>query len=164
MTGHRSESALTLILAGLLLPVSGGALAEIYPVEELRPPAATSEPGLAAFYRVAPGGELVIEDPLASGFAVDSTASHDSTQRSAGRRGRAGVRYLLARPQLPRIRIDIVRPSRVDASAADFEAFRCERYGFFYSSRGACVLPAFNRVRGFAAAQPRRGVAIPAWH
>ena len=161
MVSHRCASAWVPILAGLLLPVSVGAVAEIYPVEQLRPSAATRQPGMAAFYRVAPGGELVVEDPLASGFAVDSTGAYDSPRQPAGTAGSSAVRYLHARPRPLRIRIDIGRPSGVDSRAADLEAFRCERYGFFYSSQGSCVIPAFKRVRVLGGAQPRGSVSSP---
>lgn len=157
MGGRRAKSLWFVVLPGLLGTASAACLAEIYAVEELHPPGAAAQPAMAAFYRVNPGGELVAENPLASGFAVDSTAAHDAPQPASGVGPAASVRYLLAKPRHFSIRIELPQASGARTGASDFDAFRCEHYGFFYTSAGRCVVPAFHRRGGLKGDGTKRG-------
>ena len=84
MGGRRAKSLWFLVLPGLLGTACAACLAEIYAVEELHPQGRAAQPAMAVFYRVYPGGELVPENPLASGFALDSTADHEASPPASG--------------------------------------------------------------------------------
>jgi hypothetical protein len=104
---------------------------------------------MAAFYRIGPDGRGVPENPLASGFAVDSTGSHAPAPQSSPGVGRPLViRQLRAAPTPLRIEISLPGQSGKDGFDRRFEAFRCERHGFFYTAEGRCVAPAGKRSTG----------------
>jgi hypothetical protein len=99
---------------------------------------------LSVFYRLDAAGKPVRENPVRSGFALDSTASYEPPQ--PGRQGRAAP-VIVVTPDRPRTSIRIEIPVRPDRRSFDgaFRAFRCERHGFFFTSEGRCVVPAFGR-------------------
>jgi hypothetical protein len=157
--GMRDQDIKTLCklgLAGLLtmsLPVTR---AELYRVEEVNPPEAPTEPALAVFYRVGRDGESVPENPVVSGFALGSTSSYDLPSRVSEAQRPPSAMFVLAPRRPVTIRIDIPHASNKGRVNSDFDAFSCERYGFFYTSKGRCVLPPLKRRTGIPHAHPRR--------
>ena len=58
------------------------------------------------------------------------------------------MRYLLPKPRRVSIRIELPQASGARAGASELDAFRCERYGFFYTPAGRCLVPVFHRRGG----------------
>ncbi len=152
MGGHRITAGRRVALAvwlGLCSPVN---LAEIYEASQLRPPETPTDPAMAAFYTVNRDGESVPENPLESGFGVSSTGSYDLRRRAAKDEqsaswgdGRTVLLPVIIRSPVS-IRIEPGAQYRKRSLDSRFDAFRCERHGFFYTSAGRCVIPAASRA------------------
>ena len=100
-------------------------------------------PTLAVFYTVDSEGRSTRESPV---VAVITSPASDSPRNVA--RPRSGIQRNMRRD---RKRAKTV-PVRVRRSGYDrFEAYRCERHGFYYTRNGRCVRPALPTGRFFKA-------------
>lgn len=146
------------VLPGMCLPAIP---AEIHEASELRLPAPSTTPAMAAFYTVNRDGRTVPENPLASGFALSSSGSFDLSHAEentgkpepieddvAGQSGNGSkLQSVHIQHRLPvTIRIEIKTKHRKKSFDRKYAEFRCERLGFFYTSDGRCVIPATDRV------------------
>ncbi|MGD2075852.1 MAG: hypothetical protein PVI91_00410 [Gammaproteobacteria bacterium] len=105
----------------------------------------SKQPGMAVFYRLNAAGELVPENPVRSGFALDATATYDAPQPPDRPAPPALVIVAPPDPGRARLRIEIPRTAAKRSFHSELEAFRCERHGFFFStSAGRCVAPALG--------------------
>ena len=103
-------------------------------------------PTMAAFYNVAADGRAVrevddtavIADPHAKPSTVIVTGRPKATQR-------------VQPEKVPRIGLAVsVAPKQHDSLAE----FRCERFGFYYTSRGECIVPAAKYIYVVSADKP----------
>lgn len=112
-----------------------------------QPPAGGKAPAMVRFYGVGPAGMSAPEDPLATGFALDSSASFDPAAREGGAAARPEEAAEAGRTRHGNTAPLTIRreyPGRRywDSFDRDFEEYRCERHGFFYTADGRCVVPA----------------------
>lgn len=100
-------------------------------------------PSLAAFYTVDEKGRSIREAAI-----VDAIGSPNATRsaRSVGLRPRSEGQAL--RPESPARQVAI----RIRRASKDpFKAYRCERFGFYYTQDGRCIVPGLRRT-----SSPRR--------
>jgi hypothetical protein len=144
--GAKAASCLLVVVClGIDSPVVP---AEIVDVTELQQPD-SSRAAMAGFYTVTPDGETTREDPLESGFATSAgsdfdperaveagtepaTPEKDSKEESSTKKKKPETRTI-------RIRVKRKPPQR---NLAD--QFQCERHGFYYTTDGRCILPAYS--------------------
>jgi hypothetical protein len=112
-----------------------------------QPPKGWETPSMVQFYDVGPTGMSAPENPLASGFALDSSASFEPVSRSNGAAAQSEEaadtgRPLQENPAPLTIRLEYTNQRRRDSIRRQFDEFQCERHGFFYTAGGRCVLPA----------------------
>ena len=112
-----------------------------------QPPEGRTAPAMVRFYGVGPAGMSAPENPLATGFALDSSASFDPGSRESGVDARpeeaeyAG-RTLKENPVPLTIPHEDTSQRRRDSFGLEFDEYRCERHGFFHTAEGRCVAPA----------------------
>ncbi len=108
----------------------------------------------AGFYAVDDSGRSAPDDPVASGFAR-------APDRSPGRGPpvQAAPGAAEPRPVAPRRVVIEVRGPADRAVSDAAAAWRCESAGFFYTSQGRCVAPAYRRP----ALPPPRAPRAPRW-
>jgi hypothetical protein len=109
----------------------------------------------AGFYVVDESGVSADDDPVASGFAADDTGIEDTLAAS-------DVSYHI--PEKPAVVVSpnprpiivnqyVVINNQPAPRQRNLRAFytsarwRCERYGFIYSSAGRCRVPAWHKVK-----------------
>ena len=111
-----------------------------------QPPEGGTVPAMVRFYGVGPTGVSAPENPLATGFALDSSASFDPAVRERD----AADRPEEAANRGPTPHDDHARPAirrqypvqrRQDPFGREFDEYRCERHGFFFTAAGRCVAP-----------------------
>jgi hypothetical protein len=131
-----------LILAGLLLALSGLA-------DAAEPGVAASTPPAGKFYVVQADGESRPQDPVREGVAVSadqrlSGSGQADRQKSApaGPQARKGTGGRLSGAGTLRITGTSAPPK---PARDEFAAFRCEQFGFYYTKDGRCVAPATRR-------------------
>ena len=109
-----------------------------------QPPQSGTAPAMVRFYGVDGAGMSAPENPLDSGFALDSSASFTSVSRSSGAPGQAEEAGQTRQEHSVPLSIRLEYPSqrRKDSFRRQFDEFQCERHGFFYTARGRCVVPA----------------------
>lgn len=92
-------------------------------------------PTMAVFYSVAADGRSVRE-------AVDVLviADPDASPSRTVVTGRPKARQ---KPQPKKVRLEVVTISVEPTRKYSFAEYRCERYGFYYTSKGECVVPAW---------------------
>lgn len=116
-----------------------------------QPPEGRTEPAMVRFYGVGPSGRSAPEDPLATGFALDSSASFDPAARvsdaAAQPEEAADTRQTLHKHSPPLTnRLEYPSQRRRDSFSREFDEYRCERHGFFYTADGRCVVPAGRHI------------------
>ena len=95
-------------------------------------------PTMAAFYSVEEDGRSVRE-VIDTAVIVDPDAKPSRTVVT----GRPKAKQQVEPGKRPRATLAIsLKPKRYDS----FAEFRCERYGFYYTSRGDCIVPAASYI------------------
>ena len=116
-----------------------------------QPPEGRTAPAMVRFYGVGPAGMSAPENPLATGFALDSSASFDPGSRESGVDARpeeaeyAG-RTLKENPVPLTIPHEDTSQRRRDSFGLEFDEYRCERHGFVYTTKGRCVVPVWRHT------------------
>jgi len=111
-----------------------------------QPPEGGTAPAMVRFYGVGPTGISAPENPLATGFALDSSASFDPAVRerdAAARLEEAADTGLTPHENPAPLTIRQEYPSQRyrDSFRRNFDEYRCERHGFFYTAEGRCIVP-----------------------
>lgn len=96
-------------------------------------------PTMAVFYAIDSEGRSVRETP--SVLAISSPNANASRSVMTDRPRLKQEAYQQTRSH----RVISIRVPRTTYDSS--EAFRCERYGFYYTSDGRCVVPRFRRIR-----------------
>jgi len=125
-----------------------------------QPPEGGTAPALVRFYGVGPAGTSAPENPLATGFALDSSASFDPASRDSGAAARPEEaadtgRTLHEDPAPPGSHTEYTGQRRRDFFRSEFDELRCERHGFFYTADGRCVVPAWRHPIRMSGDLPR---------
>jgi len=95
-------------------------------------------PTMAVFYSVEQDGRAVRED-IDTGVIADPHAKPSRTVVT----GRPKAKQQVQPGKNPRATVvSSAKPKRLDS----FAEFRCERYGFYYTSRGDCIVPAASYI------------------
>jgi hypothetical protein len=105
---------------------------------------------MVQFYGVDRTGMSFPENPLGSGFALDSSASFDPASRESGATAQPEEAVDAGRtrhenPVSLTIRLVYPNQRRRDSFRRELDEFQCERHGFFYTARGRCVVPAWRQ-------------------
>jgi hypothetical protein len=124
-----------------------------------QPPQGGAASAMVQFYGVDRTGMSFPENPLATGFALDSSASFDPESPESGaaaqpeQAGYAGqTRH--GNPAQLSIRLEYPSQRRRDSFRRELDEFRCENHGFFYTAGGRCVVPARQRTTRFPRNRP----------
>lgn len=124
-----------------------------------QPPEGRAAPAMVRFYGVDRSGMSAPENPLASGFALDSSSPFDPASRESGataQPGKAGdaLPPQSENPELLTIRLEYPSQRRRDSFRRKLDEFQCEHHGFFYTAGGWCVFPAWPRTTRLARDHP----------
>jgi hypothetical protein len=146
MAVHRQKSRWLPVL--LVASLAGGLGMQ---VASPQPPDGGTEPAMVRFYGVGPAGMSAPENPLATGFALDSSASFDPASRESGAAAQPEEaadtgRTLHKNPAPQTIHTEYTGQRRRDFFRWGFDELRCERHGFFYTADGRCVVPAWRHT------------------
>jgi hypothetical protein len=111
-----------------------------------QPPEGGREPAMVRFYGVGSTGMSAPENPLATGFALDSSASFDPAAQENGaaaqpEEGADTGLTLHENPAQLTIRLEYPSQRRLDSFRRELDEYRCERHGFIYTTEGRCVVP-----------------------
>lgn len=128
-----------------------------------QPPQGGTAPAMVQFYGVDRTGMSFPENPLGSGFALDSSASFDPASRESGAAAqpKEAVDAGQTRHENPvSLTIRLVYPSRQRRRSfrSELDEFQCERHGFFYTAGGRCVVPAWQRASRLPRGHPGGGI------
>ena len=103
-------------------------------------------PTMAVFYSVEQDGRSVRE-VIDTAVIADPHAKPSRTIVT----GRPKAKQQVPPGKIPRATVVIsAKPKRLDS----FAEFRCERYGFYYTSRGDCIVPAASYIYVLRANKP----------
>jgi hypothetical protein len=130
----------------LVISLAGGI--EMRAAAPQPPERGAAAPAMVRFYGVDRSGMSTPENPLATGFALDSSASFDPASRSSGTAGQpeAAGQTLHENPAPRSIRMEYTSQRPLDSFRRELDEFQCQRLGFFYSANGRCVIPAWRRI------------------
>jgi hypothetical protein len=139
---HSLEAALlrvALIVPWLLLCLTGPSVAA-------EPKLTASTPPAGKFYVVQADGKSRQQDPVREGVAVSpdkrlsgAGQADRKTTGTAGPRARNGTGGQVSNASTSRMAGTSAPPK---PARDEFAAFRCERFGFYYTKAGRCVVPA----------------------
>jgi len=124
-----------------------------------QPPDGGKEPAMVRFYGVGPTGMSAPEDPLATGFALDSSASFDPAARESGAADQPEEAAdpgltLIENPAPLTTRLEYPSQRRRDYFRREFDEYRCERHGFVYTTKGRCVVPVWRHTTRLSRNRP----------
>jgi hypothetical protein len=116
-----------------------------------QPPDGGKEPAMVRFYGVGPMGMSAPENPLATGFALDSSASFDPAARDSGAAAQPDEApdpglNLIENPAPLTTRLEYPSQRHRDFFRREFDEYRCERHGFVYTKKGRCVVPVWRHT------------------
>jgi hypothetical protein len=104
-------------------------------------------PTMAVFYSVEEDGRSVRED-IDTAVIADPHAKPSRTVVT----GRPKAKQQVQPGKIPRATVVLsAKPKRHDS----FAELRCERYGFYYTSRGDCIVPAASYIYVLQANKPK---------